>query len=404
VSRRPAARRRCAAGLALLVCWLGAAGPAHAAVQAPDDPLFKFQWNLRAIQIPAAWEVTRGAGATVAVLDTGVAYRNAGGRRRAPEFARTRFVAGYDFVDDDRFPDDVPPPNDIKSHGTLMTGLIAQAAGNALGGAGVAPDVTVMPIRVLKPDLNGTARAIALGLRFAADHGADVANLSIAGATRSKVLQDAVAYAVAKGVTVVAATGNDGQDLVGWPARDPKVIAVGALHRDLTRAAYSSYGDELDLVAPAGAGERTDTGFGPSDGVVAQTLRGDASTFCFCFSASTSAAAAQVSGVAALLVASGLAKTPAQVREALESSARDLGARGRDREYGAGLVQAASALGVGVSTPPPPAAPPAASPAGTAEPDSSEGLPTALALAGVVLVALIVIASTAFARRRRRTH
>ncbi|MCA1656794.1 MAG: S8 family serine peptidase, partial [Actinobacteria bacterium] len=308
---------------------------------------------------------------------------------------------GHDFVDGDRYADDVAPQGDIKSHGTLMTALIAQAAGNGVGAAGVAPDVTIMPIRVLMPDLDGTATAIARGLRFAADHGADVANVSIAGPRRSRVLLDAVDYAVGKGVTVVAAVGNEGQEAVGWPAADPKAIAVGALSRDLTRAAYSNYGDELDLVAVAGAGERVDTGFGPSDGVVAQTLKGDAATFCFCFSASTSAAAAQVSGVAALLVASGRAKTPAQVRDALAASARDLGPRGRDPEYGAGLVQAASVLGVGVATPP--AALPATSPAGATEPDSSKDFPTALALAGVFLVAFVVIASTAFHRRRRRT-
>ena len=377
-------------------------GPAPAAVKAPNDPLFRYQFNLRAIGIPAAWEVTRGAGATVAVLDTGVAYRNAPGRRRAPEFARTRFVPGYDFVDDDRFPDDVPPKGDTKSHGTLMAGLIAQAAGNGLGAAGVAPDVTVMPIRVLEPDLSGTARAIARGLRFAADHGADVANLSIAGPKRSRVLQDAVAYAVGKGVTVVAASGNTGQDAVGWPAADPRVIAVGAVDQSLTRAAYSSYGDELDLVAPAGAGDRTDTGSGPSDGVVAQTLKGDASTFCFCFSASTSAAAAQVSGVAALLVASRRASTPTDVRRALRSSARDLGPRGADPEHGAGLVQAARALGVAPAAPPAAAAKPRVKRPDAGVSGGSKGS-TALVVAVLVAACAAVGAATIALRRRGRS-
>jgi serine protease len=397
----PPRRRPYLLVLALLGFWLGMPCVAPAAGKAPNDPLFKYQWNLRAIGIPAAWEVTRGAGATVAVLDTGVAYRNARGRRRAPEFARTRFVAGYDFVDDDRFPDDVPPPGSTKSHGTLMTGLIAQAAGNALGGAGVAPGVTVMPIRVLEPDLNGTARAIARGLRFAADHGADVANVSISGPKRSRVLQDAVAYAVGKGVTVVAASGNTGQDAVGWPAADPNVIAVGAVDQNLTRASYSTYGEELDLVAPAGTGERTDTGSGPSDGVVAQTLKGDASTFCFCFSASTSAAAAQVSGVAALLVASGRATTPTSVRMALMSSARDLGARGADPEYGAGLVQAARALGVAAG-----AAPAAAAKPAVRVPDAGvsggSGVSAGLVAGAVIAACAAVGAATIAVRRRRR--
>ena len=387
--------------LALLGGWLATAGCAAAAVPAPNDPLFRYQFNLRAIQIPAAWEVTRGAGATVAVLDTGVAYRNAGRWRRAPELARTRFVPGYDFVDGDRFPDDVPPPGDRKSHGTLMAGLIAQAANNGRGGAGVAPDVALMPIRVLQPDLNGTARTIALGLRFAADHGADVANLSIAGPQRSRVLQDAVAYAVKKGVTVVAATGNEGREAVGWPAADPRVIAVGALTEELTRAAYSSYGAQLDVVAPAGAGDRTDTGFGPSDGVVAQTVKGDAATFCFCFSASTSAAAAQVSGVAALLVAAGRATTPTNVRRALVASARDLGPRGLDAEYGAGLVQAARALGIGPAAPPAADAKPAVRAPGSG---TSEGSGVSAALVAAVLVALCAAVCAAMVAVRRRRH
>ena len=394
--------RCCAITVALIASW---AVPAGGAVKPPDDPLFQYQWNLRAIQIPAAWAATRGAGVTVAVLDTGVAYRNRGGYRRAPDLARTRFVAGYDFVDDDPYPDDVPPPRERHSHGTQMAALIAQNAGNGLGAAGVAPDVAIMPIRVLEPDLNGSARAIARGLRFAADHGADVANLSIAGRSPSRVLTDAVDYAVAKGVTVVAASGNGGQEAVGWPAADPQVIAVGAVSEDLTRAEYSNFGDELDVVAGAGAGLRTDTGFGPSDGVIGQALKGDRKSFCFCFTASTSAAAAQVSGVAALLVASGRARAPAKVRAALVASARDLGPKGRDRQYGAGLVQAADALGVAsvpqAAVPPQPAAALPKRPAEPVrEPDAKRGRWPLLVLGGVLVVA---IAGSSIVLRRRRS-
>jgi serine protease len=296
------------------------------------------------IQIPAAWGISRGAGAVVAVLDTGVAYERRGPYRRAPDLQGTRFVAGWDFVDDDPYPDDVPPRDGRRSHGTLMAGLIAQTTDNALGGAGVAPEAAIMPVRVLRPDLSGSARTIARGLRFAVDHGADVVNMSIAGPAPTRVLTAALEHAAAKRVTVVAAAGNDGLQQVSWPAADPSVIAVGALREDLTRAAYSNYGSALDLVAPAGAGERRDTGKGPSDGVFAQTLMGGPAHFCFCSTASTSAAAAQVSGVAALLIGSGRARSPAAVRKALLSGARDLGARGRDPEYGAGLVQAQRAL------------------------------------------------------------
>ena len=315
-------------------------------VKPPNDPLFRYQWHLAAIQIPSAWAISRGAGATVAVLDTGVAYRNRGPYRRAPDLAGTRFVAGWDFVDDDPYPDDIAPPGDRRSHGTQMTGIIAQTTGNAVGGAGVAPAATIMPIRVLRPNLTGSARAIARGVRFATDRGAEVVNLSIAGTSETRVLSDALDYAAAKGVTVVAAAGNDGRPSVSWPAADPRVVAVGAVGQDLKRARYSNYGRALDLVAPAGAGDRVDTGYGPGDGVLAQTLKGGPSDFCFCFTASTSAAAAQVSGVAALLVGSGRATSPSAVRAALLSGTRDLGPRGQDPEHGAGLVQAWRALAI----------------------------------------------------------
>ncbi len=316
------------------------------AVRPPNDPLFKHQWHLQALQIPAAWAVTRGAGATVAVLDTGVAYEDRGVYRRAPDLAGTRFTRGWDFVDGDPHPNDEPPTN-RQSHGTHIAGIIAQTTGNGLGGAGVAPEATIMPVRVLQPDLSGSGRTIARGLRYAVDHGADIANLSIAGPAGSAVLEDAIDYAASKGVTVVASAGNDGRASVGFPAAYPKVLAVGAVTRDRTRAYYSNYGKALDLVAPGGDRRAYGSGVGSGDGVLQQTLNGGPSTFCFCFMASTSAAAAEVSGTAALLVASGRATGPDEVRSALRSGAHDLGERGWDPEYGAGLVQAAGAVGAG---------------------------------------------------------
>jgi len=393
---------------ALVALMTGAGGPSTAAAgttaaRVPDDPLFEYQWNLSAIQIPAAWSVSRGAGAVVAVLDTGVAYETRGPYRRAPDLAGTRFVAGWDFVDGDAHPNDVAPRDGRRSHGTQMAAIIAQTTGNGLGGAGVAPAATLMPIRVLRPDLSGTATAVARGLRFAADHGADVASLSIAGPSQTRLVRRAVTYATAKGVTVIAATGNDGRAAVGWPAADPRVIAVGAVARDLTRAPYSNFGRALDLVAAAGAGNGGDSGYGPTDGVVGQTLKGGPAEFCFCFTASTSAAAAQVSGVAALLVGSGRAEGPAAVRAALRQGARDLGPAGVDREYGSGLVQALGALRVAAGET---AAPPTPRPAAPRSADRSSGsgskLIAALSLTGAALLAGLAFVWLARRRRRRR--
>ena len=363
----------------------------HAAVEPPDDPLFKHQWHLQAIQIPAAWAVSRGAGATVAVLDTGVAYEDRGIYRRAPDLAGTRFTRGWDFVDGDPHPNDVAPPDGgalpaRQSHGTHIAGIIAQTTGNGTGAAGVAPKAAIMPIRVLKPDQSGSPVAIARGLRFAADHGADVANLSITGSSPNRVLEDAIGYAASRGVTIVAAAGNGGGASVGFPGAYPKVVAVGAVSRDRTRAYYSNYGKALDLVAAGGDG--------PEDGVLQQTLKGGPASFCYCFMASTSAAAAQVSGVAALVVASGRATGPVGVRSALLSSARDLGRSGWDPEHGAGLVQASHAV----------AAPDRSPGHGSSEAQlRASGRPWFVWLALPATVAVVAgLAGLSLARRRRR--
>ncbi len=363
--------------------------------KSPNDPLFKYQWHLRAIQAPAAWAVSRGAGATVAILDTGVAYEDRGIYRRAPDLAGTRFVPGWDFVDGDAHPNDKPPP-DRQSHGTHIAGIVAQTTGNGVGVAGVAPEAAIMPIRVLRPDTSGSPRAIAKGLRFAADHGADIANLSIAGPSDVPVVKDAIDYAVSKGVTVVASAGNNGRPSVSFPAAYPKVVAVGALSRNRTRAPYSNYGKALDLVAPGGDGRLNSTGDGLADGVMQQTLKGGPSRFCYCYMASTSASAAQVSGVAAILVASDRASGPAEIASALRSSAQDLGPPGWDAEHGAGLVQAAAAVE------PANAAGPGSTPADGRSSAATWLISLALPVAAAVLAAGLL--GLAVTRRTRRTR
>lgn len=380
---------RAISALALAGLVLLAVAPARAAREPLPDPLVRFQWHLAAVQAPAAWSVSRGAGVTIAVLDTGVAYEHRGPYRRAPELDAARLAGGHDFVDGDAHPDDVAPSGGRRSHGTLIATIAAATAGNGIGGAGVAPEASIMPVRVLRPDTDGSARAIAAGLRFAADHGAQVANLSIAGPAPSRVLHDAVRYAARKGMTIVAAAGNDGRSRVSWPAAYPEVIAVGAVGKNLRRASYSNFGAALDLVAPGGAGADVPTGFGPRDGVLGQTLKGGPATFCYCLSASTSAAAAEVSAVAALLIASGGATTPAAVRAALRRGARDLGAPGRDDIYGAGLVQAKTSLDRAIR--------PAAN---APEPPASGGSGATIAV--VALVAVFVMALVLGVRRRRR--
>jgi serine protease len=384
-------------------------------VPPPDDPGFPKQWNLPMIQIPDAWAVSRGAGATVAVLDTGVAYEDSPPYQRAPDLAGTKLVPGHDFVDGDDHPDDDidPAAPDRPAHGTHSAGIIAQTTGNGVGEAGVAPEAAIMPVRVLGRDGSGTDDQIAAGIVFAADHGAQVINMSFDSPDDRPMTRAAVAYAASKGVTMVAATGNTGRAVVGWPAAYPDVIAVGAVRIDRTRPAYSSYGvlGDVDLVAPGGDLSVDQNGDGAPDGILNQTMVYSTDTFGEQAVEGTSAAAPHVSGVAALLIGSGLATTPAQVRRALVGSALDLGPPGPDPMYGAGLVQARAALTAAGAPPPEPvpaSVTPTSSPAAVrppAPPAPAPGRATGsrtAALAGAAALVLAAAGAAAAIRRRRR--
>tara|TARA_B100001750_G_scaffold222080_2_gene211205 strand:- start:886 stop:2676 length:1791 start_codon:yes stop_codon:yes gene_type:complete len=301
----------------------------------PDDPYYKHQWHLDQIQMPAAWTRSRGEGAVVAVIDTGVLAADRGRFKQAPDLAGTRFVPGHDFVDDDDQPDDE------HGHGTHVAGTIAQATNNGLGVAGVAPGAAIMPIRVL--DARGAGRwgSVAAGIRWAADHGADVINLSLGGGMPSASIRNAIAHAHAKGVVVIAAAGNTGRGRVQYPAAHRYAVAVGAVRYDETLSFYSSYGTHLDVVAPGGDLRVDQNGDGLPDGVIQNTmLRGNPARHDYIGYQGTSMAAPHVAGVAALLRASGV-QDPDAIERLLKSSAK---AKSDTKRYGAGLVQADAAL------------------------------------------------------------
>jgi subtilisin family serine protease len=313
------------------------------------DPLARYQWHLPAIRAPQAWEVGDGTGAVVAVIDTGVADPDATGQSRAPDLAGTAFVPGWDFVEDD------PIPQDENGHGTHVTSTIAATTGNGIGVAGVAPGATIMPLRVLDATGRGDDFNVARALRWATDHGANVANLSIGSTSASRVLLEQIAYARSKGVTVVAATGNDGRATVSWPAAEPSVVAVGATRLDSTRPAYSNHGPTLDIVAPGGDLSVDQDGDGKRDGILQESLDPDnRSEYCWCYLAGTSMAAPQVSAVAAMLVGLGVT-APAEVERILMASAWDLGPVGRDDQYGHGMLDAHAAVLHAIGQPPTPA-------------------------------------------------
>ena len=307
----------------------------------PNDPLYPQQWHLQQIQMPAAWDLSNGSGVTVAVVDSGVAYEDFENFRQAPDLAGTAFVQGHDFVNNDDH------ANDDNGHGTHVTGTIAQTTNNAEGVAGVAFGARIMPIKVLDENGDGTDADVANGITWAADHGAQVINMSLGGPDPSSFLRDAVENAVGRGVTVVAASGNDNEPSVYYPAAYEQAIAVGAVRFDAARAPYSNYGAALDVMAPGGDVSVDQNGDGHPDGVLQQTFDpefGDLLHFSYEWFQGTSMATPHVSGVAALLIARGNATTPDQIRRALQDTARDLGPAGRDDEYGHGLIQAFDAL------------------------------------------------------------
>ncbi|MBL8919200.1 MAG: peptidase S8 [Myxococcaceae bacterium] len=300
----------------------------------PNDPAYEKQWNLRMINMPKAWDRVKGKGVVVAVLDTGVAYEDHDDFIRVPDLKGTKFVEGYDFVNKDRH------ANDDHGHGTHVAGTIAQATNNGEGVAGVAFEAAVMPVKVLDHFGGGTSANIADAIRWAADHGANVINMSLGGGGRSLVMEKAVEYARKKGVVVVCAAGNGGRGIVEYPAAYPGSVAVAAVGPGGTRAPYSSWGKELDVAAPGG-----DKLQGEEAGIIQNTIdREDVSRSVYASYQGTSMATPHVAGVAALLFAAG-AKNPDQVEKALFASAHPpKGATGWTDQYGHGVIDAEAAL------------------------------------------------------------
>lgn len=317
------------------------------ALYVPNDPSYRYQWHLDnpgtgGIHMQSAWDVSVGSPTVVvAVIDTGVAYENYGKFVQAPDLAQTTFVPGRDFVANDAHPDDE------NSHGTHVTGTIAQSTGNGQGTAGVAFRTAIMPIRVLDQNGSGTYTNVVNGVYYATDHGAKVISMSLGGPAAT-TLENAVKYAYDHGVTVVAASGNGGPTgAPNYPAAyNAYVIAVAATRYDETVTSYSTRGAYVDVAAPGGDTTVDQNGDGYVDGVLQQTFNPNTKNpadFGYWFFQGTSMATPHVSGLAALLVAKGVT-SPDAVRTAIEKTARDRGPAGKDTSFGWGLIDAAAAL------------------------------------------------------------
>ena len=320
---------------------------AHA-FMTPDDPHYDLQWHFNennGINLSSAWDISDGTGVIVAVLDSGVAYEDYGTKYElAPDLENTHFTSGWDFVNNDAH------PNDDNSHGTHVTGTIAQSTDNGIGVAGVAFNCTIMPVKVLNKRGSGTLDQLVDGIYFATNNSADVISMSLGwppGYDPGEPLKVALDYAHENGVTIVSASGNDYASEVSYPAAHDKCIAVGATGYDETRVGYSNYGIALDIMAPGGDSSVDLNGDGYYDGVLQNTFNPNTknpSDFGYWFFTGTSMATPHVSGVAALLISAGVASTPDQVREALQSTAEHHGTDGWDPEYGHGIVDAYAAL------------------------------------------------------------
>jgi serine protease len=356
----------------------------------PDDPgrsnrpqgWETLQWNLlpgSGVNAPEAWanlladHRPGGRGVVVAILDTGVAYRNWDQFQQSPDLKGTRFVSPYDFVASNRY------PLDRNGHGTFVASVVGEATNNGFGLTGLAYGASIMPVRVLDAGGEGDEATIARGIRYAVNHGAQVINLSleflpsqVSSGSEIPQIVSAINLARRRGVTVVGAAGNDETDQVAYPARAPGVISVGATTRDRCLADYSNGGSGLDLVAPGGGSDEilpTDPDCHPErtlPPIYQLTLDDPPHWGKFGYPnyyIGTSMSSPQVAAAAALVIASGVIDahpTPDQILARLEQTAVTLGGSKPNSTYGYGLLDAGAATAPLAPTAPVPVPVPAA--------------------------------------------
>ncbi|RHW43597.1 peptidase S8 [Neobacillus notoginsengisoli] len=285
------------------------------ALPIPNDVFYReqYQWNLPAIGTENGWAISRGSkNITIALVDTGVDLDH-------PDL-KNRIVRGYNVLKDNN------DPNDDNGHGTHVAGIIASETNNGRGVAGITWYNKIMPVKAMGKKGYGTTFDIAKGIYWATDNGAKVINLSLGNYQPSRALKEAIDYAYSRDVVLVAAAGNDHSRQRTYPASYPQVLAVSAIDHEGALAEFSNYGTYVDVAAPGV--------YIPSTYFKKQ----------YAALSGTSMASPHVAGLAGLIRSENPKLSNRQVAKIIKRSAADSGIRGRDAQYGNGIIDVNRAL------------------------------------------------------------
>lgn len=299
----------------------------------PDDPMFAQQWHMTQVNCLDAWRWSNGQNAVVAVLDTGVAYANYQDFHQVEDLDQTRFVPGYDFVNKRS------EALDDHCHGTHVAGTIAQSTNNGKGVVGLAWGAAIMPVKVLSKGGSGSVANIADAINWAADHGASAINMSLGGPFPSTVMDEACSYAKRQGTAVVCAAGNESKNRPGYPAAYAACISVSATDRDENLTWYTNHGPDIDIAAPGGSTRGDTTGGVLQNTIEVQNHRKSG----YFYFQGTSMACPHAAAEAALIASLGVTN-PSAVESLMKATARSKGKEGKQKGYGAGIMDASKAV------------------------------------------------------------